>query len=568
MRLRFRPGVHTDAAFLSAADDLRWRKSDNVRWRRLSSTRMAMETIGPTISVVDTAENPLLAVNDVWTLFPYNSADGETRTICAELNRLAVLRHAPGSTNALPLRVLTEMQTVAPVSLIAPALPDVTPIQPFWWFVEQDDLIVGGRAGEAAAPLAWNKDIAFDFTAISGAPLNAVGGAIVDRILVLLGARSIAHPDPGPGLTIRWSNAFDFAEWTPADLNVSGELQLEGGSRIMGGGLTRFGIVAWTDKNMAILRSNPRIDIVFEREYVDGATGLCGNRTWCETNGRLWWLDGQRQLKVYDGGAVRDIPCPLADVTLTARADALESSYFLLTANPTYEEIWISYRVDMVGMSRTVVYNYALDVWYPLSHFDTIGGYFTHFASPLGAQPLISAARIQGVGAAFSFHDVSSKTDPLYELYAGDTTGVSGDLYRPFRFSLTSAPFTVDDETASRTISIHDLLIDARVSPPPGVPLTDVSATFDVTATGYRDGQPSESMAFSEIQRWRSSLTSFNFRVDGRALEIGMATRDGATWDDTRTWNDADLWNEDETRALARFRFGEIWADIRSVGAR
>jgi len=567
MRLRFRPGVHTDAAFLSASDDLRWRKSDNVRWRRLSSTRMAMETIGPTIAVVDASETPLLAVNDVWTLFPYNNTDGETRIICAELNRLAVLRHAAGSTSALPLRVLTELQTVAPISLIAPTLPNVTPIQPFWWFVEQDDVIVGGRAG-AAAPLAWNKDTAADFIAIPGAPAGAVGGAIVDRILVLLGAQSLAHPDPGPGLTIRWSNAFDFTVWTPSDLNVSGELQLEGGSRIMGGGLTRFGIVAWTDKNMAILRSNPRIDIVFEREYVDGATGLCGNRTWCETNGRLWWLDGQRQLKVYDGGAVRDIPCPLADVTLNARFDAVESSYILLTAQPAYEEIWISYRIGVAGMNRTVVYNYALDVWYPLSHFDTSGGYFTHFASPLGAQPLISAARIQGVGAVFSFHDVPVEVNSLYELVAGDTTGVSGDLYRPFRFSLTSAPFTVDDETANRTISIHDLLIDARVSPPPGVPPTDVSATFDVTVTGYRDGQPSESMTFFEIQRWRSSLTSFNFRVDGRALEIGMATRNGATWDDARIWNDTDTWEDGELRALARFRFGEIWADIRPVGAR
>jgi hypothetical protein len=191
-----------------------------------------------------------------------------------------------------------------------------------------------------------------------------VGGAIINRILVLLGATSFSEPNPLRFMTIRWSNRFDFGQWTPSDITISGELQLEGGSRIVGGGMTGFGILAWTDRRLALLTETYDPDSVFNRRYIDGSRGLLANRAWCEADGVVWWLDETRTLSAFDGGRPRQIPNPLKSGTIERIADK-ECARIYLVANPEYSEvlIWYPSAPGILNPDTALVYNYVENAW-------------------------------------------------------------------------------------------------------------------------------------------------------------------------------------------------------------
>lgn len=234
-------------------------------------------------------------------------------------------------------------------------------IPPVWWFSDQDDVVIGSRANVATEPCyAWGRSNASPFAALSGSPLGAVSGGIINRICMLMGCTSLTEPDPLRYMTVRWSDRFNFEEWTPSDTNLSGELQLEGGSRIVGGGVSPgFGGIAWTDKRMALFHETGDPDSVFAREYVAGGRGLLANRAWCEADGIIWWLDESRTLNAYDGGRPRQIDNPLRVVT-TERISDKDVARVYMVANPDYREILIWFPTANSGdPDACLVFNYG-----------------------------------------------------------------------------------------------------------------------------------------------------------------------------------------------------------------
>ena len=268
-----------------------WALGVNMRFRPAG-----METIGLFGPVTDQTLG--LPISFPVTAAPYRKAfttatsDGGI-VIAGATDTVRAIQFAnAGSPTSVPQFDTVHILEPSPLAALSDTLLDPNPayvqIPPVWWFDDQDDLVVGNRAGGSGEPTyVWDKDTSTSITrmtALSGSPTGAVGGGIINRILVLLGCTSFTDPDPSPLMTIRWSDRFNFEDWTPTDVNISGELQLEGGYRIIGGGFTNFGIVAWTDKRMAILTENGDPDSVFTRRYVDGSRWMLANNAWCEAD--------------------------------------------------------------------------------------------------------------------------------------------------------------------------------------------------------------------------------------------------------------------------------------------
>ena len=556
MRLAFDPGLSIDGPPVSPPDDLRWLRANNVRWRRSKTDDVVLETIGCAVAMAGSVPGAPFAYADdfsadfdrrgypldqvsvgyaPYTLFPYSAPSGDYALLCAGLNVIDLVTATDAATETAPTFETDPLFVAAEadeLTLAAAPGPMRAPVHPFWWFVEQDDLIIGGRTGADEPPWAWDKDPAETFEPIVGAPRFARGAAIVNRILVLLGAESLTHPDPTARLTVRWSARFDFADWTPTDVNTSGELQLEGGAEIVGGGMTRFGVAVWLDTRLAIL-SETGDNLVFAREYVDDSAGLLNARAWCEANGSLWWLAPDRTFWRYDGGRATRVPCPIESVTLRARPLPAESAWFMLTANPARDEVWISYRAGSGGMNRTAIYNYALDRWTIATFFARADApdrdWFTAFSSPRAGLPVVSAFHTAAGAHVLSIHDLSDRIADEHSLFPGDAPGVVAALHRPQSWFVETRPFVLTEEAQQETMRSTRVIVDGRANPMPG-DLPDVfscdpcaprgAAQMLVTLRGIRRGDRAPEVVTEQTHVWTERLNRLYFRVAGRYLQM------------------------------------------------
>jgi hypothetical protein len=376
-----------------------WRLGYNIRFRlgNLETIGLFGPLPGPTGAQIT------LPGSDVYRTIFTTPSTVTGQILAGSTSRVSLLQFDPAaSTPGAPPRWAQFDVTPSPLPAASDVLTEPNSgrveIPPVWWFADQDDTVVGSRTNVPGEPCyAWNRNSASRFAAIplarnpadpefangwtgppgvggapaadpanppTPAPTGAVGGAIVNRILVLLGASSFTEPNPLRYMTVRWSDRFNFGQWTPSDVTISGELQLEGGSRIVGGGYSSFGVLAWTDRRLAVLTETFDPDSVFARRYIDGSRGLLANLAWCEADGVVWWLDETRTLNAYDGGRPRQIPSPLKAGTLERMADK-ETARVFMQANPEYNEVlaWFPSGPNVLNPDACVVFNYVENAW-------------------------------------------------------------------------------------------------------------------------------------------------------------------------------------------------------------
>jgi hypothetical protein len=398
-------------------------------------------------------------------------------------------------------------------------------IPPVWWFADQDDVVVGSRADVGTdVPYAWDRNPVNAFAPIppspapgggtpTPVPTGAVGGGILNRILVLLGCTSFSEPDPLRYMTIRWSDRYDFGQWTPSDLTVSGELQLEGGSRIVGGGVVGFGVVAWTDKRMALLTETFDPDSVFSRRYIDGGRGLLANQAWCEADGQVWWLDENRTLNVFDGGRPRQI-INTNKLSSVERIEDPQAARIYMTPNPEYGEIVISYpRNTNDEPNAQLVYNYLHNCWYPWS-LDRTG-----WASRVG---VIRSTAVDQNGAVWG-HDLDVGLIAPWALGPSPSAPDPGDV-EPYDWELETNLVTQPNPGLSSWESVK-ITLDQLYAPALGV-----VDTYDVTVTGYREprlGQDTE----AETHEFGSDVVMKDYRIGGKAIQVSMdGTNQKTVW--------------------------------------
>lgn len=507
------PGLAIDLA--ASGPDARWLTGFNVRFRMGQAETIGL--FGP-LRGVSGAQVQLPGANAYRSIF--NTPSPTTGQILAgSTSALRLLQFDPGSsTPGAPPR--WAQFDVAPPSL--PTISDVLTdppagrieIPPVWWFADQDDLVVGQRANGPAEPCyAWDRNSAHTFAALAGSPLGAVGGGIVNRILVLLGCTSITDPDPARFLTIRWCDRFNFEDWTPSDINVSGELQLEGGSRIVGGGGCAYGVVAWTDKRMAVLSETGDSDSVFARTYVDGSRGLLANRAWCEADATIWWLDETRNLNGFDGGRPRTIVNPLKG--FLERMTDKEAARVYLVANPEFTEvlIWFPLGADATEPDACIVYNYSGDGCWSFwrlprpawcSRFGTVpnlavgptGLVYRHDLDCSMPDDYLNPSDLLDLGEA-----PETSTPPVADVSA-------------FDFGIITNLITTG-EVSRQTWQGQRLMVDHIPSPAVGAE----EDQLDVSLVSYNE-PALRADVFIDSQVFAQGQVSADFRVEGKGLQV------------------------------------------------
>lgn len=531
------PGVMSDVPWATPFGTMKAGRGLNIRWRLGQLETLGL--FGPLRNLAGASlEVPLDDGRPVRALYTLQGTD-QVQILAGALNQIHIVTVDPASPGGADTRYQVAQLGGALSPTVSETLPSPTlkstPIMPVWWFAEQDQTVIGGRAGVDESLRAWNRDPGDGFEEIEAyvqgdslgdptgmAPKRAVGGGILNGIAVLLGCDSFSETPGDERLTVRWSARRNFQLWDPrfvidpvtGQANLAGEFQMDRGSRIIGGGQTGFGIVAWTDKAMAIVSETNSIATVLRRDYVDGARGLLTNRGWCEADGRVWWIDGGRTLNVYDGGRAQEIENPMRRGTID-RVNEGAAARIYMVANPEYGEVLIFYPSgDAVECDRAMVYNYRENAW------SVWGLSRAHWYPRQGIQEAV-AVDLAGVVYA---HDVGPacpnafRPDALTAIGPGTGCGdgnlVGASNLTPITGFAEFGPM-VSPEAGAQTFDGVRLL--ASWLPTPAIGAED--DTLDVTIAGLRDANVRDAR-YEETQSWSQLDTVRDYRVAGRSVTL------------------------------------------------
>lgn len=539
------PGVTSDIPWAAPVGQARTVRGLNIRWRfgQLETLGLfgALRTLaGARLQVPLTGGQPIRA------LYTAQSSSG-VQILAGALNRIDLIEVNPASIPGGETRYQTTqlggaLTPTATESLPNPSLKRIL-VQPIWWFAEQENVILGQRAGVNESVRFWTRDPTDGFDPVPAyapgdtpgsptteAPKRAVAGAILNRIAILLGCTpEFATGAPGEELmVVRWSARNNFQVWDSTIVidpvtglaNIAGSLQLDRGSRIVGGGFTSFGVIAWTDKAMAQIFETNDFTSVIGRVYVDGGRGLLSNRAWCDADGRVWWLDETRTLNVYDGGRPQQVPNPMRRGTID-RVTEVATSRIYMAANPENGEILIWYPSDGSNeCDRAMVYNYLEDAW------SIWGLNRTHWFGRQGAQ---EAVAVSLDGTIFA-HDIGPACPNAYRPDAilpigpgtccGAGTGVGADNLDPISGFVEFGPMVLPD-AAVASYNQRRVMMDWIAFPAIGA-TTD---TVEVMFMGYENASVRD-VRQTETHSWTQGQTVQDYRVGGRAISMQVQFTD------------------------------------------
>lgn len=531
------PGVMSDLPWATPFGTMKAGRGLNIRWRLGQLETLGL--FGPLRDLAgSTLQVPLDAGRPVRALYVLQGTD-RVQILAGALNRIDLITVNPESPGGADTRYQrtqlgNPLVPTANETLPSPTLKS-TPIQPVWWFAEQDNTVIGSRAGVNESLRAWDRNPANSFDTIAAyapgdplgtptgeAPKKAIGGGILNGIAVLLGCDPFAGNPGEEALTVRWSARRNFQLWDPTividpvtgQANISGEFRLDRGSRIIGGGQTGFGIVAWTDKAMVVISETNNLATVLRRDFVDGARGLLANRAWCEADGRVWWVDGGRTLNVYDGGRAQEVENPMRRGTID-RVNEGAAARIYMAPNPEYGEILIFYPSgDATECDRAVVFNYRENAW------SIWGLNRAHWYPRQGVQ---EAVAVDLAGTIYA-HDVGPacpnafRPDALLPLGPGAGCGAGNQVGASNLTAISGfAEFgpMVSPDAGQQTFSGMRLLASWLPTPAVGAETDELA----ITMMGFRNANVRDER-FEETQQWAQVDTVQDYRVSGRAVSM------------------------------------------------
>lgn len=182
---------------------------------------------------------------------------------------------------------------------------------------------------------------------------------------------------------IAWSDAEDYATWTPALTNAAGDLYLQTNGIAQCGAKFRNEILIWTEMDMH------RMTYIGHPYYygihrLSESAGILGPDAFVSTSNFVFWV-GQDGFYIYDG-AIREL-VPDVDDTYKDELNLAQASKVRCGHNPKFNEIWIFYPSGADECNRYIIWNYEENHWVTGNIERTAWDQAKVWNRPIGSEP-------------------------------------------------------------------------------------------------------------------------------------------------------------------------------------
>lgn len=153
---------------------------------------------------------------------------------------------------------------------------------------------------------------------------------------ILVAWYSIASGEQQDPLTVRWSDALDYTNWTVTITTQSGSFRIPTGSMIVGGIQGPQQALIWTDLDVyAMQYIGP--PLVFGFNQLSSGCGLVGMHAVCTMRGIVYWMSSGNFFQL-SGNGVQEIPCTVWD-KIFQNIDTDNQDKCVMAANSAFDEI-------------------------------------------------------------------------------------------------------------------------------------------------------------------------------------------------------------------------------------
>lgn len=324
-----------------------------------------------------------------------------------------------------------------------------------------------------------------------------------ERFVVACGTHDYGTDTYSP-LLIRWASQETYATWTPTSTNTAGEYPLGIGNRVMGALASKLQNLIWTDTAMYSMRYLGDQEFVFGFDLIGTNCGLISPNAMAQHDGIAFWMSTQGQFFMYDGGAPRNIPCPVRNYVFERLNWSQTRTIHAGLDTEFNEVVWFYASEGSTEIDSCVAYNFDDDVWW------------------LGAIP-----RTAWLDRSLFQFAISAGEDG--DLYRQNSGQAADEL--PIEAFIETAPFDVGDGDAVINIS--------KIIP-------DMETDGDVTVTLTMKRWPNDVEEQVKTLTFGPTTTRIDTRAQGRIAKIKFSTNSTTTY----------------------WRLGDIRIDVQPVGKR
>lgn len=334
----------------------RWYDANLVRWREGT-----MQPVGGWSQFTTTQMTGVPRGAIGW-----NDNSGDKRLVCGTASKLYAVSEAATVTDITPVGLTTGNEDGTPITGYGGGLYDVgtygTPRSYPSSVVEADTWSLDTWGQNLVGCLTSDGKL-YEWTLsgvaaqISNSPTGCNGVVTTEeRFVFALGADSNARK-------VSWCDQENNTVWTAASTNQAGSKELATNGRLMAGAKARGQTLLLTDVD-AHVASYIGPPFIYSFNRVGDNCGLVApNAVASLPNGNVMWASYQGSFYIYDGAAVRPVPCELTDY-LKSNVYWSEKVKITAVSNTLYDEVWFFYPSNAGDECDSyVAYNFIEGHW-------------------------------------------------------------------------------------------------------------------------------------------------------------------------------------------------------------
>lgn len=229
------------------------------------------------------------------------------------------------------------------------------------------------NTSSATATVTNSTTFTYSNTGTNG---SSSGGAVTDLSVPTSNRAVLVTPERhvlllqvgGNSRRVGWSSREDYTDYNFASTtNTAGYLDLQSETPLMSMAPVREGTLIWSS-NRAFLLRYVGLPFIYGADDL-GTTRLFAPLAFAEFEGRAVWMDSSG-FSIYESGAIRPLPCPLADYLFSNIDPVWGPIRAHASANGKFDEIWFFYPSEgSTECDRAVIWNWS-ENWWSLATLD------------------------------------------------------------------------------------------------------------------------------------------------------------------------------------------------------